>query len=337
MLKELTESFGVSGDEQQVRGVIKKSVEKRADRMFEDDFGNLFVLKGKRGKKIMVVAHTDEVGVMIVGIERGGLLRFKTVGGLDPRVIIAKTILIGKNRVPGVIGLKPIHLTKPEEIKKAVSLEHMFIDIGAGSKEEAEKSIGIGDCGTFDTKFREDGEVVMGKAFDDRIGCYNLIELLKRDFDAQIIGVFSVQEELGLKGAKIAGFRMHPDCAIAVEVTATNDLPTEKDVNRVPFLRKGPVITVADQSVICDRELVHLLVSTAEKNNIPFQIKPPMIGGTDAGAVHLQHGGIRAVVVATPARYIHSPCSIASRSDIRNTNKLLALAVEKIIREVRCS
>jgi len=338
VLRELTEAFGVSSEEHEVRSIIKTLVAKYCDRIFEDDFGNLFVVKGKKGKRLMLLAHMDEIGVMIIGIEKSGLLRFRPVGGIDPRVFLGKSLLITKDRIPGVIGHKPVHFTKEEERKKAEGVESMFIDIGANSKEEAERHIKIGDYGIFATKYREDGDIIMGKAFDDRLGCYVLTEIMKRNFDAQIIGVFTVQEEIGTRGAKIAGFRMKPDCALAIEVTSTNDLPKDdKDVNRAPFLAKGPAITVTDQSIICDRGLVDIIIKTAERNNIPYQLKPPMIGGTDAGGVHLQRGGIKAAVISIPVRYIHSPCSIGCLSDLALTTKLMPLLIAKIIKEVKCN
>jgi len=339
VLKELSEAFGPSGAECEVQSLIKKAVTGHVDRTFEDDFGNLYAFKGKKGKKIMLVAHADEVGLMIVGIERSGTLRFKPVGGIDPRVLPGKPVLLTKDRIPGVIGHKPELFSKPDELRKIVPAESMFIDIGASSKEDAEKQVRLGDYVIFDTKFTDDGDVFMGKAFDDRLGCYVLAQLAKKEFDAQIVLVFSVQEEVGCRGAKIAGFKVKPDCALAVEVTSTNDLPLdgEKDINQAPFLRKGPAITVADQSVICDRDLVNAIVETALEKRIPYQMKPPMVGGTDAGAVHLQQGGIKAAVVSCPVRYIHSPCSIASYADLGLLERLVPLVVTKFIEEIKCN
>ncbi len=339
MLKELTEAFGPSGAEVEVQSLVKKAIAGHVDRTAEDDFGNLYAFKGKKGKKIMLVAHADEVGLMVSGIDRNGTLRFKPVGGIDPRVLPGKPVLITKDRIPGVIAHKPGPFSGPDELKKIVPADSMFIDIGAGSKEEAEKQVRLGDYVIFDTKFADDGDIFMGKAFDDRLGCYVLARLAKKEFDAQIVLVFSVQEEVGCRGAKIAGFKIKPDCALAVEVTSTNDLPPdpEKDTNRAPFLRKGPAVTVADQSVICDRDLVRAIIETAEKNRIPCQMKPPMVGGTDAGAVHLQQGGIKAAVLSCPVRYIHSPCSIASYGDLALLEKLLPLVVTKFIEEVKCN
>ncbi len=337
MLKELTEAFGVSGCEEDVRILIKKNVEKYADRLFEDDFGNLYVIKGKKGKKIMLMAHMDEVGFMVCGIERNGLLRFRIVGGIDPRVLPGKRVHLTKNKISGVIGIKPSHLAKEEELKKVISVENLFIDIGVESKEGAEKILRVGEYGVFNTLFKENGDVMMGKAFDDRLGCYVLTEIIKRDFDTQIIAVFTVQEEVGLRGARIAGYRLKPDCALAIEVTSANDQPSDREKNRSPLLRRGPVITITDQSVFCDRDLTEKIIAVAEAENIPYQLKPPMVGGTDAGSVHLQHTGIKSAVISLPARYIHSPCAIATYSDLRLMNRLLPKVIDKIIKEVKCN
>ncbi len=330
MLKKLCEMIGVSGDEEEVRNYIRNQIESYADELIEDAYGNLIVRKGKDSdRRIMLAAHMDEVGFMITVIEKNGLLRFKPIG-IPARVLLGKRVVFRKKEVKGIIGVKPIHQLKPEEKEKVPQTDQLFIDIGAGSKEEAEKIVEIGDYCTFDTRFSKQGDIIFGKAFDNRIGCYVLIQLLK-NYDLPGYYAFTVQEELGLRGARIAGYRVDPQIALAVDTTASGRWPTEKDLPQYPQITKGPAISIADRSVICDKELTDLIIETAQKNGIPYQFKRPMIGGTDAGVIHLVKTGVRAAVLCTPARYIHSPLSIASMNDIEAMIKLLGLSIKEIL------
>jgi putative aminopeptidase FrvX len=330
MLKELSEMIGVSGGEGEVREFIKRTIKRSVSEVFEDGYGNLIVHKGKKDlPKIMLAAHMDEVGIVITGIEKDGLLRFKTIG-IPSRVLLAKRVVIGKKKICGIIGHKPVHLTKDEDKEKLPEIKDLFIDIGAKTNKIAGTLITIGDAGTFDTAFREQDGVIFGKAFDNRIGCYILIQLILTT-DLPIYYAFTVQEEAGLRGARIAGYRVSPHVALAIDTTASAEWPIEKDLSQSPGIGKGPVITIADRSVICDSELVSLLADTAQKNNIPYQFKQPMIGGTDAGPMHLAREGARSAVMSIPARYIHSPLSIAARTDIESGITLLACSIQKIL------
>ncbi|MCX7995199.1 MAG: M42 family metallopeptidase [candidate division WOR-3 bacterium] len=332
MLKELTEINGVSGDEDRIRNFIKEKIHKYADEIIEDDYGNLVVRKGKVKKtKILLAAHMDEVGMMITGIEKNGLLKFKTIG-LRTQSILAKRVLIGEKKIPGIIGHKPVHLLHSQEKSKVPEVRELFIDIGASSKEEAEKIIQIGDMATFDTKFTRNGDLLFGKAFDNRLGCFILIELISKT-DIPAYYAFTVQEELGLRGARVVSFRINPDVAIAVDTTASGEFPEKKDLPMYPAIGKGPALTIADASILCDRNLLELFERTAQKYRIPYQHKQPMVGGTDAGVMHLTRDGVPAMVISTPARYIHSPISIASIHDIKNSIKLLSLGLEQILKE----
>uniref|UniRef100_A0A7C4XU39 M42 family peptidase n=1 Tax=candidate division WOR-3 bacterium TaxID=2052148 RepID=A0A7C4XU39_UNCW3 len=333
MLRELCELIGVSGDEEMVKDYLKNSISDEVDEIVEDTYGNLIVRKGKGKIKVMLVAHMDEVGFMITGINKNGLLRFKTIG-IPPAVMLAKRVIIGKHRIIGVVGNKPAHFVNDEEGKKKPEEKSLFIDIGVNSKEEAEKFVEIGETGTFDTDFYEDDNLFMGRALDNRIGCFVLSQLIKNT-DLPCYYAFTTQEEVGLRGAKIVGYRISPDVAIAVDTTGANEFPTEKDVPQYPVLGSGPVITIADYSIICSQKLVSLIVQTAVKNNIPYQYKQPMVGGTDAGSVHLVKGGIPSAVISTPARYIHSPLAIAAKLDVNQTISLLAKGVEEIIKKGR--
>jgi putative aminopeptidase FrvX len=331
MLIELCEMSGVSGDESQVRDFIKKKIKKKVDELIEDPYGNLIARKGNpQGPRVMLAAHMDEVGLMITGIGKNGLLKFHAIG-IMPHVLLAKRVLIGEKRVCGVIGHKPVHLTKDEEMKKIPDTKGLFIDIGVTSKEAASKVVTVGDYATFDTGFRENGDMISGKAFDNRIGCYILLRLIESDLP--LYYAFTVQEEVGLRGAQIAAYRMKPDIAFAIDTTSSGEWPEDKDVPQYPVIGRGPTITVADRRVICDPKTVQLLRETAEAERIPYQIKRPMVGGTDAGTMHLVREGVRTAVVAVPARYIHSPMAIASRKDISGAIRLIDCSIRKIMRK----
>lgn len=332
MLRELCEYIGVSGGEHCIRDFIKQHINEHIDEIIDDPYGNLIVRKGKPSTpRLLLTAHMDEVGFIIVGIEKSGLLRFATIG-ISPQVLLAKRVVIGKKAVPGVVGHKPIHQTKREDTEKLPEVKDLFIDIGVSSAEEAQKLVEKGELGTFSTKFRENGDRIFGKAFDDRIGCYMLIQILKTT-RVPLYCAFTVQEEAGLRGARIAAYRVNPHVAIAVDTTASGEWPEEKDVPLYPEIGKGPVITIADRSLICDKKLVALLEKTAKEHSIPYQFKKPMIGGTDAGAIHTTRQGVRAVAMQTPARYIHSPLSIASKKDIEAGILLLTKSIERIAKE----
>lgn len=332
MLKELCELQGVSGDEVAVRDYLRNKIAKYTAEIIEDPYGNLIVRKGKSQKpRIMLAAHMDEVGLMVTGIEKKGLLKFHAIG-IMPNVLLAKRVVIGKEKVCGVIGHKPIHLVKDDELKKVPEMKDLFIDIGANSKEAAAKMIQIGDYATFDTEFHENGDLVCGKAFDNRIGCHVLLELIQKT-DLPLYYAFTVQEEVGLRGAKIAAYRVKPDIALAIDTTSSGEWPTEKDIAQYPVLGKGPALTVADRSVVCDQELVGILKAAAKHDKIPFQMKRPMIGGTDAGTMHLVGEGVRSAVIATPARYIHSPLAIASKKDIAAVVRLIECGIRRIMKK----
>ncbi|MGD8978709.1 MAG: M42 family metallopeptidase [candidate division WOR-3 bacterium] len=331
MLKELCEMPGVSGDEDRVRQHIRRSIESKVDEIVEDPYGNLIARKGStRGSRILLAAHMDEVGLMITGIEKSGLLRFYAIG-IMPHVLLAKRVLIGEKRVCGVIGHKPVHLTKDEEMKKIPDAKGLFIDIGAASSEAAAKLVTVGDYATFDTDFRENGDLIGGKAFDNRIGCHILMRLI--EFDLPLYYAFTVQEEVGLRGAGIVAYRVKPDIAFAIDTTSSGEWPEERDVPQYPIIGKGPTITVADRRVICDPKILQTLRTTAEAERIPYQIKRPMVGGTDAGTMHLVREGVRCGVVAVPARYIHSPMAIASKKDIAAAVKLIDRSIRRMMRK----
>ena len=336
LLQELSEAFGVSGHEGEVRQLILSAIENQVDEHHTDALGNLIALKrasGRAHRKVMVAAHMDEVGLMIVHIEKEGWLRFRPVGGIDSRILLAKRMLIGDGRVPGVIGIRPIHLLERKAREEIVQVQDMAIDIGASTKEEAERLVKLGEYAAFDTSFSELGgdlRAVKGKAFDDRAGCAVLIQLLREDYPFDFYAAFTVQEEVGLRGAQVAAYSIAPDVAFALEGTVCDDMPKKRDVSPTTTMGAGPAITIMDRSVISDRRLVELLTDTAEKRAIPYQFKQPGVGGTDAGAIHLSREGVPSTVVAVPTRYIHSPVCVLSLNDFDNTVHLMQAALIRI-------
>jgi endoglucanase len=273
----------------------------------------------------------DEVGLMVVGHTDMGTLKVETIGGIDARVVPGAQLLVGPNRIPGVIGLKPIHVLEEGEGDKVTPVDNLSVDVGASKKEEAQKLAPMGTVAVFATRFSKLGPTVVGKAFDDRAGCAVLVELLRGErFPHTVRGVFTVQEEVGLRGARVAAYSTEPDCAFALEGTVADDLPKDKDVSPTTELGKGPAITVMDHSFIAHRGLNQLLVDTAEELDIPFQFKQPGIGGTDSGAIHLARDGIPCATVAVPCRYIHSPVSMLNLKDFDHTVKLMRETLMRI-------
>jgi len=335
LLKALTEAFGVSGDEQEVRDILREHISPHCDEVETDALGNLVAIKrgSEDGPKVMIAAHMDEIGLMVTSIEKTGFLRFSPIGGVDPRVLVSKAVHVGKGRIPGVIGAKPIHLQKREEADSPFELDALLIDIGAKDKDEAEKLVKLGDGIVFATRYQDIGSNrAKAKAFDDRVGCAVLAEILSMDrrWDLSLQAVFTSQEEVGARGAQVAAYRLEPDLAIALEGTTASDVPGSKEHQYSTALGKGPAITHADASFVADPRIVRRLVEAAEAANIPFQMRELVVGGTDAGRIHLLREGIPAGAVSVPTRYIHSPVSIIDRSDYENATKLVAAFLDSI-------
>lgn len=333
LLKRITEVAGVAGDEYEVRDVIREELKGYDLNIETDVLGNLIVSqKGEfKGPRVMIAAHMDEIGLMIIAVESNGLLKFTAVGGIDPKVLVAKTVVVGKNKIPGVIGSKAIHLQKPEERQVPLPMDGLYIDIGAKSKEDAEKFVQIGDYAVFDTKYREFGDgFAKAKAFDDRIGCAVLLEVLKEKYDLPLYGVFTVSEEIGLRGAGIAAYKIEPDIGIALEGTLAHDVSDMDDHLVSSVLRKGPVLTYLDLSVISDKKLVALAAQSAEANNIPYQYRNVMAGGNDSGKINQTKAGVPTIEIAVPTRYVHSPVSVIHLEDFENTVKLVKAFIHSI-------
>lgn len=323
-LEELSNLYGVSGDEGRVRRYIKEALKDVPGlEMKTDTMGNLIVHKKGRGRRVMVCAHMDEVGMIVRGALENGLIAYDQKG-LDPRVVVSKRVAVGKDEVPGVIGAKAIHLQSREEMKRALPHEELFVDIGAKDKEDALKYVTPGDRICFTTKFSLFGtDKVKGKALDDRIGCAILMELLKNDYACDFYGVFTVQEEVGLRGAQAAVYSVVPEVALVLEGTTANDMPKAKDHQFVTRVGAGAAITFMDGVTVARPKMFQTLCAVAKENNIPYQLRQGNGGGTDGGAIHKALAGCVTGGISVGCRYIHSPCSVASVSDI---NAAYALA-----------
>jgi tetrahedral aminopeptidase len=333
LLEKLCNATAVTGDESEVRTIILEQVKPCADEVKIDALGNVLVSRNGKDEKrlrVMLAAHMDEVGFMVVDSEEGGLFHFETVGGLDVRMLPGKPVLIGRDHIPGVIGAKPIHLTTPEERHRPISIESLRIDV---SPEVAGK-VKIGDRATFATRFSQVGPSLRAKALDNRLGVGLLIELVKNAPPSiDLLAAFTVQEEIGARGAKVAAYTFNPDLAIAVDTTPANDLPAWDQSENLWYntrLGAGPAIYLADRSTLSDPRLVRHLVETAEALSLPYQFRQPGGGGTDAGAIQRQREGIPSVSVSTPCRYIHTPAGITRLEDWQNTLRLLHAALARL-------
>ncbi len=319
MLKKLTEAFGVSGCETEVRDIIIEEIKKNGAELSIDNMGNLVAFKKAKkenAKTVLLSAHMDEVGFIVTDITEDGYLKFETVGGIDARILISKRVRV--NGKCGVIGLKPVHLTSKEERKKIPKANELFVDIGANDREDAESVASKGDYFGFDSEYIEFGEMIKAKALDDRLGCAIMIDLIKKEWDVNLVCAFSVQEEVGLRGAKIAAKGIKPDFALVIEGTTCNDLPNVPKNLRVTKSGDGAAISVLDLASKADRDVCDMLIKAAEKRNIPWQYKASTAGGNDAGSVSLLDGGIKTASISVPCRYIHSPVSAMNKADFES-------------------
>ncbi len=331
-IKELTDLCGVSGNEDAVRDFIYDKIKDKCDEIYKDNIGNLICLNRgkKRDKKVMLSAHMDEVGLIVSKICDNGFIKFKTVGGIDTRVLISKKVFIGENKINGVIGAKAIHLQKKSERESVPEEKDLYIDIGAKDKEEAEKFVSVGDYCSFNSEFVEFGDgFIKAKALDDRLGCACLMSLADKHFDFDLYLVFTVQEEVGLRGARVAASRVNPDIAIVVEGTTCSDVYGAKEKDCSTKAGGGAALSIIDRSTYYDKELTDELYNVAKKNRIPVQFKKTATGGNDAGAIHLSCGGVKTAAISVPARYIHSPSSVIKKSDYDAVKKLVLKFLEE--------
>ncbi|MEK4969014.1 M42 family metallopeptidase [Cytobacillus sp. FSL R7-0696] len=341
MLKELTDARGVPGNEREVREVMKKYIEPLADELTTDGLGSLIAKKiGQAdGPKIMVAGHLDEVGFMVTSIDNKGFLRFQTVGGWWSQVMLAQrvTIVTSKGDVTGVIGSKPPHILPAEARKKTIEIKDMFIDIGASSREEALGwGVKPGDMVVpyFEFTVMNNEKMLLAKAWDNRIGLAIAIKVLEglknENHPNTVYAVGTVQEEVGLRGAKTAAQMIEPDIGIAVDVGIPGDTPgvTEKDA--LSKLGDGPQIILYDASMVSHKGLRDFVTDTADELNIPYQFDSVPGGGTDAGSIHLTYKGVPALSITIATRYIHSHAGILHRDDFENAVKLITAVIKRL-------
>lgn len=331
ILDKLCSLSGPSGYEGEIREFIKKEVAPFVDEIKVDRIGNIIVHKKGTGKKVLIDAHMDEVGFLVTGFNEDGTLRFRSLGGINDKIIPSKVVLIGPKKIPGVIGGKPIHLQGKEEREKGLTYNDCCIDIGAASKEEAKKLIDLGEYVVFDTEFDNFGQGLMkGKAFDDRVGCLVLLEVLKEKYEVDLYGVFNVQEEVGERGAFISALEVKPDLAIALEGTICADMPSIPKHMRATEVGKGPAISIMDATSIFDQHIAREIMAIGDENNIPYQRRRAIAGGNDAGAIHTTGEGAKIATISVPCRYIHSSVSVASKEDFINTVRLLKAYLKEL-------
>jgi len=341
LLRVLSNAAAVSGDEGAVRKLVLEAIAPYADQVKVDTLGNVLAVqhaaKGRSAPRLLLAAHMDEVGLMVVDHDSDGSLRFDVVGGVNENTLLGKAVIIGPRRLPGIIGAAPVHLLNGERRETLVRPGQMRIDIGAGSQEAARRQVPLGERATFSTEFAVldggDGRAsaVRGKALDDRLGCASLIGLLRGGpYPVELHAAFTVQEEVGLRGARVAGYTVEPQAAIALDCTPSNDLPDSRGRENTQYnarLGHGPVIYLADAHTISDRRLVDYLRRTAEDAHLPYQIRQPGGGGTDAAAIQKTRAGVPVASVSVPTRYLHGPAALARTADWENTFQLLSLAL----------
>lgn len=338
LLEKLCNATAVSGDEHEVRQIVLGEVKLIADDVKVDALGNVLVTRlGRREDRVrvMLASHMDEIGFMIVKKHDDDLFEFEKVGGIDERQLPGKAVLVGRDHLPGVIGAKPIHQTTTSERKKRIELSSLRIDLGP----EIGDKVNPGDRATFATRFSLIGPSIRAKALDDRLGVATLIELLKHAPDnIDLLLAFTVQEEVGLRGARVAGYHFNPDMALAVDSTPAYDLPPwdveDENARYNTKLDAGPAIYVMDGTTIGDRRLVNWLARTGDEAHIPYQFRQPGGGGTDAGVIHKVRAGIPSTSISIPSRYAHTAAGIARIEDWANTLKLLHTALGRVTPEL---
>jgi len=326
LLEELSNAPGVSGYEHAVAEIFRRELKPIAKKIWTDNMGNVIAHIPGKGPKVAIDAHSDEVGFIVNHVDTDGFIRVIPIGGIDPRVFYAQRVIVhGTKPLIGVVGAVPPHLlNKDADRDKAIPIEDTFIDVGFPA-EKVHEMVHIGDIVTFDSKFEDLGEVFLGKAFDDRIGIFILIEAAKnaKKIACDLYLVAAVQEERGLRGTGCAAFSVQPDIAIAIEGTVANNLPDVPSRKRLAGQNLGPEMRITDGRVIADRQLVDFLGEVATKAGIPHQFTVKSVGTTNATAIQTTGSGTRVAAISAPVRYIHGPNGIVSKSDVENQLKLV--------------
>ena len=335
LLSKICETPGTSGFEQKIRSLVIDEVSSLVDEVSIDNMGNVTALKrGKSSdKKVMLGAHMDEIGFIVTHIDDQGFVRFHTLGGFDPKTLTAQRVIIhGKKDLIGVMGSKPIHVMKPEERTKAPKTTDFFIDLGM-SKEEVEKYVSVGNPITRERELIEMGDCVNCKSIDNRVSVFILIETLRnlKEVPYDVYAVFTVQEEVGIRGANVAALNIQPDFGFGIDTTIAFDVPGAPAHEKITELGKGTAIKVMDASTICDYRMVNFMRKTADKHNIKWQNEILTAGGTDtAGIQRMTPGGSIAGAVSIPTRHIHQVIETANKEDIQASIDLLVSCLTDI-------
>jgi len=333
-LKDLCLLNAVSGNEESVRNFIIDKIKEFCEYSV-DNLGNVIALrKGRKtpDKKLMVAAHTDEVGLIITSIRSDGTLTFDAVGGIDSAVIIGKKVKIGKAELNGVVGSKAVHKLSAKQRDEAPEISDLYIDFGATDKQDAEKNVNVGDYAYFDSDYIEFGNRrIKAKAIDDRAGCAIMLSLIEEEPEYDTWFVFNVQEEIGLRGSTVSAYTVQPDIAIVLEATTAADIDGASGAERVCEVGKGPVVSFMDRSTMYDKELYKTAFSLADELGISCQTKSMIAGGNDSGAIHISGKGVRTIAVSLPCRYLHSPSCVISAQDYDDTYTLVKAMMKKVL------
>ncbi len=326
-LKTLTEINAPAGHEQPIRRALIEELKAKGHNPYIDRMGNVIVVKEGTGpaprKRVMVAAHMDEVGLIVTGHTDGGFLKVSQAGGIDPRVLISKRVLVGDDNIPGVIGAVAIHLQSAADRARVMGYRDITVDIGAMDKKEAERKAPIGTYISFDTPYVEYGEgYACGKAFDDRVGCWTILRLLDEELPCDLIAAFTSEEEVGCRGASGAAFSQEPDIGIVLEGTTCNDLGDVPEVSQVCKAGQGVAVSFMDGASIANRDLFKKALAVGEAEGIAHQVKGSVSGGNDGGAIQRAREGIPVVVLSVPCRYIHSPSTVVNLSDVESQFEL---------------
>lgn len=333
LLKQLCELDGVPGYEDEVRAFIEKEAAPYATSMEVDPVGNLIVFKkGAKPRKrpLLIMAHMDEVGFLVKDITEDGMLKLAPAGGIDPRVLIGRRMRVGENKIPGIISLKAIHLTTPEERKDAPGLNSLYIDIGCTSREQAEGLVMRGDPAMFDSRFLEFGvDCVKAKAIDDRIGCAVMLQLLRQELPYDTYFAFVVAEEIGSRGATVAAQRVAPGCVVAIEGTTAADMPDVAPHKQSTVQRQGAVVSLMDKGTVYNRPFREKVLAEADAQGVKWQYRKSANGGTDARVGTTCGSAAIAFGLAAPVRYIHCACNVAYLPDLEEVRKLAEIVIKE--------
>ncbi len=333
LLKELCRLGGISGKERSVREYIISKIDSACE-WHVDNLGNLIAFKKgeKRPKnRIMFCAHMDEVGMIVTYITDDGMLKVAPVGGINARVVFGRAVIVGENELPAIIGAKPKHHLSKKEGEKPPTFDDITLDIGAYSKKQALEHVALGDAVYFKSDFCEFGDgMITAKALDDRAGCAMMIEMISQELSHDTHFVFTVQEEVGLRGATTAAYSLKPDIAVILETTTAADIPDVMGEKRVCEVGGGAVVSYMDRATIYNEQLYKLAFETATKKNIPCQTKTMVAGGNDSGAIHRSRGGVKTLALSVPCRYLHSPSTVFSYDDFLSVYSLADAVKEEL-------